>query len=77
VSVLIAVGCIVTLCGVLSIVRRGKIQPGELVVDGSAEITAAPLDPVAVAITSGVESATWRAGLTADDEDPPEPVDAG
>jgi hypothetical protein len=77
VSVLIVVGCIVTLCGVLSIIRRGKIQPGELTVDGSVEITAPPLDPVAVAITSGVETATWRAGLTADDEDPPEPLDAG
>ncbi len=77
VTVLIAVGCIVTLCGLLSIVRRGKIKPGERMVDGTIDITAPPLDPVAVAVTSGVESAAWRAGLTADDEDPPEPLDAG
>ena len=77
VSVLIAVGCIVTLCGVLSIVRRGKIRPGERMVDGTVDVGVQPLDPVAVAVTSGVESAAWRAGLTADDEDPPEPLDAG
>ena len=49
-------------------------------VDGTVDVgVATPLEPVAArrAVTSGVESAAWRAGLTADDEDPPEPLDAG
>ena len=117
VSVLIAVGFIVTLCGLLSIVRRGPMHAHEPVVDGSIDMTGAPMDPVAIATAAatataaasatatatttasadtpaaapadttataavettanGVGSAAWRAGLTADDEDPPEPVDAG
>ena len=122
VSVLIAVGLIVALCGLLSIVRRGPMHAHEPVVDGSIDMTGAPMDPVAIATAAatataaasatatadddaghdggrarrhaaaaasdttaaaaettanGVGSAAWRAGLTADDEDPPEPVDAG
>jgi MFS family permease len=77
VSVLIIVGCIVTLCGVLSIVRRGHVLPTPVGASTSAEIVAAPLDPAAVAVASAVESVAWRASLTADEEDPPEPVDAG
>ena len=79
VTVLIAVGCIVTLCGVLSIVRRGPIRASEPLLDGT--IAPVALDPVAAGAVGGangdVDVAAWRAGLTADDEDPSEPVDAG
>lgn len=66
-TVLVGVGLIVTLAGVLSIVRRGPIRASEPHVDGT--VSPQPLDPVAVAVTSGIEHAGWRAGLSADDEE--------
>jgi MFS family permease len=73
-TVLIAVGLIVTLCGVLSILRRGPIRASEPHVDGT--VSPQPLDPVAVAVTSGIEHAGWRAGLSADDEEGSASADA-
>jgi MFS family permease len=84
--VLIFVGCVVTSAGLLSIVRRGPILATEPRLDGSGVPQA--LDPVAVAVTAGIEQSASRQGLTVDGrqgpsapapaEDPePEPVDAG
>src|SRR4029079_13025016 len=73
-TVLIAVGLIVTLCGVLSILRRGPIRASEPHVDGT--VSPQPLDPVAVAVTSGIGHAACRAGLSADDEEGSASADA-
>ncbi len=73
-TVLVAVGCIVTTAGVLSIVRRGPIRANEPHLDGS--IPTQPMDPVAVAVASGVDQAAWRAGLSADDEEGSASADA-
>lgn len=71
--VLIMVGCVVSLAGLLSIVRRGPLRPADMVgVDGIADETA-----IAGAAVGGQDDAAWRAGLTADDEEPSEPVEAG
>ena len=73
-TVLIAVGFIVALAGVLSILRRGPIRASEPHVDGT--VSPQPLDPVAVAVTAGIEHAGWRAGLSADDEEGSASADA-
>ena len=67
-SVLIAVGVIVSVCGLLSIIRRGPMQAREPVIDGSVDMAGAPMDPVAVATAAAtatataneVASAAWR-----------------
>ena len=52
-TVLVIVGVVVTLAGVLSILRRGPIRPTEPHVDGSGP--SQPLDPMAVAVGAGVD----------------------
>ena len=58
VSVLIAVGVIVSVCGLLSIIRRGPMQAREPVIDGSVDMAGAPMDPVAVATAAATATAT-------------------
>ncbi len=79
-TVLVIVGVVVTLAGVLSILRRGPIRPTEPHVDGSGP--SQPLDPMAVAVGAGVDHAARRSGGAAAttppaDDAAAEPLDAG
>jgi MFS family permease len=75
--VLLLVALIVFTAGILSYFRRGPIRGPEMKATTAVPPHVQPIDPVAVATGHEVEAAAWRAGLTADDPEPLDPVDAG